>query len=505
MFSINNINIADSGYYINLDESTERKEHIESLKIKYEITDLNRFTALKDEFRQFSCTKSHLAVFEDALNKDLDSIFVCEDDMNISDFCYLPKNPEKSNFNDLLPNIIEDLNSVEWDVLLFGCNPKSVLIPVKDTLAIVDKSTGAWAYLIKKRAYKFLLENLNYRRDLLAIDDFLPLLNDFGFTTLTTIPMVMSHSVGFISTLQPNGPVNYTTWINGNYDRFLYDNYDKDFNIDRIEKYVTVVITGHFTENYLFYLNYLLYSLPKELLKCKFLINYDETGSDDINLERYKLNAYFRDNKSDLNISFNTSYGGLISSIKNTIHKVRTPYLLFLEHDWVFLNKDSIDFLSLIESFNKHNFINAVWFSKNDNVIRGSDITKDVEDEVTPFYLEERVKEVNLISTVRWSNNPAMFRLSKMKEWYELYIDNGNVGDTNQGQHNVEETMIPIYRKIISENKWDNIKDEWGTYLYGNIEEGPYVGHTDASKRYQGELKGVPEYNGEEYIKNNPI
>jgi hypothetical protein len=65
--------------------------------------------------------------------------------------------------------------------------------------------------------------------------------------------------------------------------------------------------------------------------------------------------------------------------------------------------------------------------------------------------------------------------------------------------------MIPYYRNVISNNKWSDIKDEWGTFIYGDIDEGPYVGHTDASRRYQGGSKSGPEYNGEEYIKNNPL
>ena len=137
--------------------------------------------------------------------------------------------------------------------------------------------------------------------------------------------------------------------------------------------------------------------------------------------------------------------------------------------------------------------------------MRGFDIATDVENNVTPFDLENRVSEVNLITVCRWSNNPVMFRLSKMKEWFEKYIDTGHIGNIHQGQHNVEETMIPTYRKIISENRWDDIKDNWGTFLYGNLGEGPYVGHTDASRRYQGSSKSTPEINGEEYIKNNPL
>jgi hypothetical protein len=255
----------------------------------------------------------------------------------------------------------------------------------------------------------------------------------------------------------------------------------------------------------MFYLKYLFHSLPDELKKCKFLVHYDETEEFDIRLEQVRLNAYFRDYVSEINITLSTGFGGLINSLDSMVKKIRTPYFIFLEHDWVFLKKDNIDFLSLIDAFNNHNFINAVWFSKDDNIMRGFDIATDIDNNVTPFDLEKRVSEVNLITVCRWSNNPAMFRLSKMKEWFKLYIDNGGVGKIHQGQHNVEETMIPIYRKIISENKWDDVKDDWGTFLYGNLGEGPYVGHTDASRRYQGGAKSAPEYNGEEYIKNNPL
>jgi hypothetical protein len=75
----------------------------------------------------------------------------------------------------------------------------------------------------------------------------------------------------------------------------------------------------------------------------------------------------------------------------------------------------------------------------------------------------------------------------------------------NQGPNNVEESLISEYRKQISQNEWEEIKDEWGTFLYGSIGEGPFVAHTDASKRYQSTSKSQPEINGENYIKNNPI
>jgi len=221
MLSILGYNLADIGFFINLKESQDRLNHVNTLIQKYEIKNLYRFDALTDELRVFSCTKSHLKIFEDCLNKNIETVFICEDDFNIEDKCYYPH--KEVFFKDVLDRVHNDLLNTEWDVVLFGCNPKEPLIEVTTNLVKVTKSSGSWAYIIKKRAYEYILKNSNYKRDYIAIDDYLPLLNSKGFTTLTTIPMIINHGVGFISTMQPGEPVNYNIWIRGNYDNFYFD------------------------------------------------------------------------------------------------------------------------------------------------------------------------------------------------------------------------------------------------------------------------------------------
>lgn len=502
-FKILNNTFAEKGFFINLSDSKDRLNKVKSLIDKYQIENLERFEALTDEFIQSSCTKSHLEVFKKALNENLEVIFVAEDDFDISDTCYNPLG-EPINIEDALNDIHKDLQNQEWDVILLGCNPKTPMIPISKNLALIHKSTGAWGYLIKKKAYQYLIENSNYYRDLIAIDDYLPMLNEKGFITLAAFPMVIGHSIGFESTLQPRGPVDYTSFIYGNYHKFLYDNF-KDFKENIVEQNLTIIIAGHFVKDYIYYLKYLIYSLPKELLKCRFLVHYDLNHAVDETPQIHQLISFFKDIESDLNVSLSWGTGGLISTIDNTIEKIKTKYYLFLEHDWVFLKNDNIDFKNLLKAFNNHDYINAVWFSKDDNTMRSFEITQDIDGITTPFELETRVNEVNLITTCRWSNNPVVFRTSKMKEWYYEFIKNEHVGTLHQGCHNVEETMIPTYREEISENKWNDVKDKWGTYLYGNLGEGPYVGHLDASKRYQGSCKSQPEINGEEYVKNNSL
>ena len=505
MFKINGIEIADVGFYINLDESTDRDQKVKNQIDHFNIEGFKRFSALRDDRIQYSCTKSHLQIFENSLKEGYEIVFVSEDDFDIRNEIYSPFENKKLYFNERLKSTIEDLKEVDWDIVLFGCNPKTFLIPVTDNLAEVNKSTGAWAYIIKKDAMRYILENLNYNKDLLAIDDFLPIMNSRGFKTLCTTPILINHGIGFESTLQPQGPVNYDTWIEGNFNKFFYSDIEGYKRKFEFEKNVTIVITGHYTDNFLFYLNYLLYSLPKSLLKCRFIINYDEDVTQDLNKNRYELYAYFRDKKSDLNVDLTFSNGGLISSFNNFLKKIKTPYFIFLEHDWVFLERENIDFQNLLNVFKNYNYVNAVWFSKDDNILRGFDIAEDKNKNVTPFIVDERISELNLVTTCRWSNNPVMLRTSKMIFWYDNYVKNEYVGKMNQGPNNVEESLISEYRKQISQNEWEEIKDEWGTFLYGSIGEGPFVAHTDASKRYQSSSKSQPEINGENYIKNNPI
>lgn len=212
--------ISDKGYFINLTESKDRLENVNNQITKYKITNLERFEAITDPWHQTSCTKSHRGVFELAKQRGEDTIAVFEDDFQIT---HTTKYYFKDvNFELYLEKVLNDLNEVEWDVVLLGCNPKDNIIPITKHLGKVTKSTGGWAYIIKKNAYEYILDNFEYSRDYLAIDDILPTLNERGFNTLVSIPMLVQHAVGFISTLERRGPVNYTVWIEGNWDKHLY-------------------------------------------------------------------------------------------------------------------------------------------------------------------------------------------------------------------------------------------------------------------------------------------
>jgi len=505
MTSICGIELADKGYYISLAESKNRQENVLKQVEKYNIQNLEMFPALTDPLRQSSCTKSFQECFKQADNNNIETLLMLEDDFQINDQINFLENTYF--FADMLKTVMEEAKNIDWDIIQFGCNPKNYLVPVTPHLALNSKSTGAWAFLIKRRAYKYIAENFSYYTDYLAIDDILGYMNRKGFKCYVTTPLLINHGTGFESTLNPQGPVNYNAWIDGNYEYFLYqsirnsENYVDNFDVERK---LSIVIAGHFVEDTLFHLRYLFKTLPPRLKKCKFYVIYDNNREKDRTKDIHALTAYFKDIKHDYNVEILYVNGGLISTMDLALKNITTPYFLLLEHDWIFLHHN-IDFDSLVKTFDKYSFVNAVWFNKDENTMKAWEFTIDSTGFTTPYEREERVPEVDLLTSIRWSNNPAIFRLSKYQEWWNKYIDKTYINICHQGSMNIEETVIPIYRNIIEKGVWKDLKDDWGTYVYGKLNDGPIIAHTDGSKRYKTFARSQPEINAENFVKENPL
>lgn len=223
MFSIHNNILADRAFYINLPSSTDRKDNVDSQISQYEINDIERFEAIKDPLHQASATKSHIKIFEESSKQGYESICVLEDDFQIKDDVFILDQNNKISLVEYLPILSEHLSQIDWDVVLLGFNGKKPCIPISPHLSKNFKSTGAWAYLINKKTYEYILNHFNYYGDRLAIDDILPYLTYKGFRSYATNTQIIHHGVGFISTLQPSlGPINYSEWILGNYHRTIW-------------------------------------------------------------------------------------------------------------------------------------------------------------------------------------------------------------------------------------------------------------------------------------------
>jgi hypothetical protein len=112
MITISNIKIADRGYYINLDGSTDRKVNVESQIEKFNIVGLERFSALTDPARFLSCTKSHLQIFKES---EEETLLILEDDFQLYDKCKI--NNQEYDFIQTLSNVMEELKNIQLNYM----------------------------------------------------------------------------------------------------------------------------------------------------------------------------------------------------------------------------------------------------------------------------------------------------------------------------------------------------------------------------------------------------
>jgi len=238
-FEILGCELSDIGFFINLPECADRRKNIEKQKKNFKIKNLKKVIAEKDSLHQSSATKSHRKVFEIARKKGYETIAVFEDDFQIYDSVYVYDKNISKPFEDYLIEFSEHINNTEWDIILLGYNGRKYSISESKHLCTNYKSTGAWGYLIKKNAYEYILDNFNYYSDRMAIDDLIPYMNYCGFKSLSSNVQIIHHAVGFVSTLNPQGPVNYDAWIEGNYYASLWGgNKPKTNNFDECLSYL---------------------------------------------------------------------------------------------------------------------------------------------------------------------------------------------------------------------------------------------------------------------------
>lgn len=366
MFSICGIELAEKGFFVNLDKSTDRLALIEEQIHKHSITDLHRFSALTDNLHQSSATKSQRAVFEHALAENLDTIFVAEDDFKIPDELPYYSNLPKKDFKTHLQDVVNDLKTLDWDVFMFGCCPRAWLVPFTKNVALIDRSTGAWAYLIKKKAYEFILKNFNYYRDYQAIDNILPLLNFMGLKTFTSLPLLIHHAKGLVSTLQPGlGPVDYTTLIEGYYGRFMLDSIKPDE--DYVEKYyvereLSLMILDNMYENFVNILRNCLFNLPDSIKKCRMFVYYVDSRDE----KTQQLISYFRDRPDFYNTGIEL-FDETTKALYRVVNNISTSYFIVINPKFIFTTQD-INFKEIINKMKTESIDALVFNTVSDDI-----------------------------------------------------------------------------------------------------------------------------------------
>lgn len=169
----------------------------------------------------------------------------------------------------------------------------------------------------------------------------------------------------------------------------------------------------------------------------------------------------------------------------NGIKQVQTPYMLFWEHDWRFYANAEPRFKELIEMMDKYTFINTIFFNKRNNV--------ELPYPCGDFILihDYRIKELPLLKTSKWSNNPNISRISTWKNWWIPLLESAPVDKSNPRKQ-VEAPLHYAYMRDmgitnlqnIDKNKLHFLKahDKWGMYSFGKKGQNKMVLHMDGNR-----------------------
>lgn len=146
--SINNISDITNIVYINLDERTDRRKHIEEQLNTVGFKNFKRFKAIKTTSGAIGCTMSHLKCLEDARDSKLSHLLVVEDDT-----LFLDPPHFQQQFNKFLSN------NKSWDVVLLAGNNMLPYTKIDDTCIKVTHCQTTTAYLVNGKYFDTLITN----------------------------------------------------------------------------------------------------------------------------------------------------------------------------------------------------------------------------------------------------------------------------------------------------------------------------------------------------------
>jgi GR25 family glycosyltransferase involved in LPS biosynthesis len=135
--------------YINLDHRLDRKTHVEYQLQTLNFSGIERINAIKLENGALGCSMSHLKCLQQAKERNLDHVLICEDDIT-----FLNPNLFKEKINKFLEN------NKEWDVLLLGGNNFPPYKEIDGTCIQVEHCQTTTGYLIRRHYFDTLIDNI---------------------------------------------------------------------------------------------------------------------------------------------------------------------------------------------------------------------------------------------------------------------------------------------------------------------------------------------------------
>lgn len=135
-------------FYINLDNRTDRNDHMIQQFGKFNIETYHRISAIPFKPGHIGCSKSHVLAMEEFIKSDYDIGIIMEDDFEFE----ISPEEYQIKLNKLFSS------NIEWKVVLFAGNIKQ-FNEYNDFLRIVIEAQTTSGYMVNKNFAQILLNN----------------------------------------------------------------------------------------------------------------------------------------------------------------------------------------------------------------------------------------------------------------------------------------------------------------------------------------------------------
>jgi GR25 family glycosyltransferase involved in LPS biosynthesis len=143
-------NLLENTIFINLNERTDRLEHILNELPKIGIKNAERFNAIRTKNGAVGCTLSHIKCLEIAKQNNYPHVFICEDDITFL-------NPDV--FKKSLQKFANSNYYNEFDVLLLAGNNCPPFEKSNDYCIRISNCRTTTGYVVKQHYYDKLIQN----------------------------------------------------------------------------------------------------------------------------------------------------------------------------------------------------------------------------------------------------------------------------------------------------------------------------------------------------------
>jgi len=149
MVKIDDVKLADIGFYINLDRRTDRNEQLIKNLQEFKITGVNRYSArCETKTPQLNLINTTFDIYKKFLESDAETLLILEDDCKFLE--PLLENRE---------SIFNDIYSTDWDLFWLGCVNRKPPVFYKNNCYQVSSPSYAQSYIIKRKMAEDVLKH----------------------------------------------------------------------------------------------------------------------------------------------------------------------------------------------------------------------------------------------------------------------------------------------------------------------------------------------------------